>query len=64
MGYIMKILIVEDNKTIADGIKFSLEQEGYSVCIKDSYMQAKNELLNNIYNLIILDIIDIRIETE
>lgn len=53
----MKILIVEDNKTIADGIKFSLEQEGYSVCIKDSYMQAKNELLNNIYNLIILDII-------
>lgn len=53
----MKILIVEDNKVIADGLKFSLEIENYKVTICDKVKSAKNEILNSIYNLVILDIL-------
>ena len=52
----MKILIVEDNKPIADGLKFSLEKEKYIVVVNQNLKDATKELKNNKFNLIILDI--------
>ena len=52
----MKILIIEDNKPIADGLKFSLEKEKYIVVVNQNLKDATKELKNNKFNLIILDI--------
>lgn len=52
----MKILIVEDNEAIYEGLKFSLEHENFSVVVVKNIKEAKQEILKNIYNLIILDI--------
>lgn len=51
-----KILLVEDSESIAKGLQFSLEQEGYSVEITDSSKYAKEQVLKEKYDLIILDI--------
>ena len=53
----MKILVVEDNEIIAEGLKYSLECERYSVDISNSIKTAKENIANNLYSLIILDII-------
>ena len=52
----MKILVVDDEKTLVKGIKFNLENEGYQVeCAYDG--AAAVELArNNKYDLIILDV--------
>lgn len=52
----MKILLVEDNNLIAEGLKFSLEKERYSVIVKLNSKEAKEELKKTKLNLIILDI--------
>ncbi len=52
----MKILIVEDNVEIADGLKFSLEREKFNVKTCQTMEAAKEEILNNKYNLVVLDI--------
>ena len=52
----MKILIVEDNDAIVEGLKFSLEQENFKVTISKTIKEAKIDILNNLYNLVILDI--------
>lgn len=52
----MKILIVEDNEAIYEGLKFSLEHENFSIVVAKNIKEAKQEILKNIYNLIILDI--------
>lgn len=52
----MKILIVEDNEIIAEGLKFSLENNRYNVTLKNNIEDAKNEIQKNKYNLIVLDI--------
>ena len=53
----VKILIVEDNKTILMGLKDDMEFEGYEVAVaengKDGYMLARNKE----FQLIILDIL-------
>ena len=51
-----KILLVEDSESIAKGLQFSLEQEWYSVEITDSSKYAKEQVLKEKYDLIILDI--------
>ena len=51
----MKILIVEDNKTISKGLKFCLENEKHEVFLAGSFNEGK-ELLNLDFNLAILDI--------
>lgn len=52
----MKILVIEDEKGIADFIKLGLKEEGYIVDIfndgRDGYIAAKK----GIYNLIIVDL--------
>ena len=52
----MKILIVEDNSAISDGLKFSLEREKFIVGITKNIKNAQKEVQNNLYNLVILDI--------
>lgn len=52
----MKILLIEDNESIADGLKFNFEKNGYKLdyCLK--IKDAKEYLKNNKPNLIILDL--------
>ena len=52
----MKILVVDDEKTLVKGIKFNLENEGYHVeCAYDG--AAAVELArNNKFDLLILDV--------
>lgn len=52
----MRILIVEDNKTIAENEKKFLELEWYSVDIAYDGKTGLQQALNNTYDLIVLDI--------
>lgn len=55
-GDTMKILIVEDNEVILEGLKFSLEQEKFNINVSKSINEARDNLSHNLYNIIILDI--------
>ena len=50
------ILVVDDEKLIVKGIKFSLEQEGMSVDTAFDGDEALNLAQNNDYSLILLDV--------
>lgn len=50
------ILIVEDNKVIAKGLKYSLEQEGFNVVISPNGILTRQYIDNNDYDLVLLDI--------
>ena len=52
----MHILLAEDNETIALGLKYSLEKEGYKVIIKTSVKDAINYLKENKVSLAIIDV--------
>ena len=52
----MKILLVEDDKTIAVGLEFSLNQEGYKTTVCNDYISAIKTLYKNEFDLFILDI--------
>jgi len=43
----MKILLVEDDHTIATGLEYSLQQEGYSTIICHDFHSAKEVITNN-----------------
>ena len=51
-----KILIVDDENDIAELIKDILEDEGYNVTIKNNGTDAINEVKENNYDIILLDI--------
>ena len=53
-----KILIVEDEQHLADGLKFNLEAEGFEVEIASDGKQALQVLLdeNNTFDAIVLDV--------
>ncbi|QUH25179.1 response regulator YycF [Serpentinicella alkaliphila] len=51
-----KILIVEDEKPIADIIKFNLEKEGYSVEVAHDGEQALHKVAQMIPDIILLDV--------
>ena len=51
-----KVLIVEDEKPIADILKFSLEKEGYEVCCVEDGLQAIEQVDNDPPDLILLDL--------
>lgn len=51
-----KILLIEDNETIIKGLKYSLEQEGFEINLAINIKEAKEKIVANKYNLIILDI--------
>lgn len=52
----MKVLIVEDEKPLAESISNYLKQEGYLCEIALNFSQAKNKVAENEYDCIILDI--------
>ncbi|MDO5558660.1 MAG: response regulator transcription factor [Oscillospiraceae bacterium] len=52
----MKILIVDDEKAFADAVAAMLEDENYQVGIAYDGESGLNEILTNIYDLIILDV--------
>jgi DNA-binding response OmpR family regulator len=52
----MKILVVEDDKTIAVGLEYSLQQEGYEVRLCHSVTEGKLALTEASYALCIFDL--------
>lgn len=52
----VKILVVDDEKLIVKGLKFSLEQEGWNVDCAYDGEEAVQAFRNNDYNMILLDI--------
>lgn len=52
----MKILLVEDNKTISKALKYTLEQNKYEVVSAENVLEALNLLKKEKVDLIILDI--------
>lgn len=52
----MRILVVEDEKEIADGISLILEKAGYQVdCVYDG-LSGLDDIFSEIYDLVLLDI--------
>lgn len=52
----MRILIVEDDPALADGLTYSLGQSGYAVDCTNNGERANTMLQDNIYDLAILDV--------
>lgn len=52
----MKILIVEDDKTIALGMEYALREEGFDVNTASSLKGARDAFSQDRYNLILLDV--------
>ena len=51
-----KILLVEDDLTLAMGIEYSLKNDGYTVDLAHSFVKGKELVYKEEYDLIILDI--------
>lgn len=51
-----KILVVEDNKSIIDGLEYLLQKEGFEVLIVNTKEQAISYIKNNEYDLFLLDV--------
>jgi DNA-binding response OmpR family regulator len=52
----MKILIIEDEYSLADAIAETLKKENFTVNIVTDGEEGENEALTNVYDLILLDI--------
>lgn len=52
----MKILVVEDDHTIALGLEYSLKQEGYAVTIAHTVQETMEYLKTEQYDLYLLDL--------
>ncbi|WP_167958989.1 response regulator transcription factor [Anaerosporobacter faecicola] len=52
----MKLMVVEDDRIIATGLEYSLQQEGYEVVLAYSFQEAKKLITNNTFDLCLLDI--------
>lgn len=52
----MKILIIEDEYSLADAIAETLKKENFTVDIITNGEEGENEALSNIYDLILLDV--------
>lgn len=52
----MKILLVEDDRTIASGLEYSLDQEGYHTVLCYDVTSAKRALMENEFDLCLLDV--------
>ena len=51
-----KILLLEDDSGLADGLTFALEKQGYEVDGKRTIAEAKSAWLGGAYDLLILDV--------
>ncbi|SDL99816.1 response regulator transcription factor [Siphonobacter aquaeclarae] len=52
----MKILLVEDEKLLSDSIRSALVQEGFSVDTALSFREARDKLVDKIYDVVVLDL--------
>lgn len=52
----MKILIIEDEYSLADAIAETLKKEKFFVHIETDGEKGENEALTNVYDLILLDV--------
>lgn len=52
----MNVLVVEDDKTIAQGLEYSLEQEGYTVVLCTDVASGKRALTEHSFDLCLLDL--------
>lgn len=52
----MKALVVDDEKLIVKGLKFSLEQEGYEVDCAYDGQEAVDKAKENVYDIVLLDL--------
>ncbi|WP_238900853.1 response regulator transcription factor [Clostridium sp. YIM B02500] len=52
----MKILLVEDDKTIASGLEYSLKQEGFDTMVCYDISSAKGVIKDNKFNLCLFDL--------
>lgn len=53
---IMRILIIEDEYSLADAIAETLKNENFIVDIITNGEDGENEALTNIYDLVLLDV--------
>jgi len=51
-----RILLVEDDKSIAMGLSYSLSEEGYTVVVCSNFCAALKEIQNQSFDLAILDV--------
>jgi len=51
-----KLLVVDDEPILLKGLKFSLEQDGYQVEVAVDGIEAYDKILENGYDLIVLDL--------
>jgi two-component system, OmpR family, response regulator len=56
MGVILRILIAEDDATIAEALRFALTRDGYAVDWVANGAQADHALKDNVFDLVILDL--------
>src|SRR5271168_4311670 len=52
----MQILLSEDDEVLSDGISSALRQHGYAVTVFDNGVEAQLALVNNQFDLLILDL--------
>ncbi len=51
-----RILVVEDEQHLADGLRFNLEAEGYQVEVLDNGDEALQRIAANIFDVLVLDV--------
>lgn len=51
-----KLLVVDDEAILLKGLKFSLEQDGYEVEVAVDGNEAYEKMMNNHYDLVVLDL--------
>ncbi|KUK92290.1 MAG: Response regulator with CheY-like receiver domain and winged-helix DNA-binding domain [Thermotogales bacterium 46_20] len=53
---LLKILLVEDDDNLANGIRYALEQEGWSVVVAGNVSSATDLYRSQLFHLILLDV--------
>jgi DNA-binding response OmpR family regulator len=58
MNKLQKVLVVEDEQHLAEGLRFNLEAEGYATDVVDNGEEALNRLIGSRepYDLVVLDV--------
>ena len=52
----MKILIIEDEQHLADGLRFNLEAEGYDAVVAETGEAGLEQLAGNVFDAVVLDV--------
>jgi DNA-binding response OmpR family regulator len=55
-GVVLRILVVEDDASLADGLVTALKREGYTVDLLHDGIHALEALVNEVFDLVILDL--------